>query len=82
MLSAVLYCHNQDICHRDLKPENLLLTSKDDVLKIGDFGFAVVDSSNSVKGTAGSLLYIAPEIIQKKAYGDDLIRNLLDLNVF
>ncbi|GFN17899.1 putative serine/threonine protein kinase [Aspergillus tubingensis] len=41
LLRGVSYLHNHDIAHRDLKPENLLLTEKG-VLKITDFGFAVV----------------------------------------
>ncbi|KAI2952198.1 hypothetical protein CAN33_0016760 [Aspergillus niger] len=41
LLRGVSYLHSHDIAHRDLKPENLLLTERG-VLKITDFGFAVV----------------------------------------
>jgi len=42
ILSAVAYCHSNNICHRDLKPENFLLKKKDDVssIKLIDFGLS------------------------------------------
>lgn len=46
ILSAVSYCHENNIMHRDLKPENLLLDSKfkdiEEVnVKVIDFGTSV-----------------------------------------
>ena len=40
ILSAVVYCHQNNIVHRDLKPENLLFDSdrKNANLKVIDFG--------------------------------------------
>lgn len=48
-----------------------MLKSRDDdlTLKIADFGFAVIDNNNDTKGQAGSLLYMAPEIIHRTTYG-------------
>ncbi|XP_076067724.1 serine/threonine-protein kinase Chk1-like [Oratosquilla oratoria] len=39
LMEGVKYIHSRNIVHRDLKPENLFLTKNDD-LKIGDFGLA------------------------------------------
>lgn len=43
LLSAVAYCHMNRVIHRDLKPENIMMISpKDDTLKIIDFGASTV----------------------------------------
>ncbi len=42
-LQAVNYCHNHNCIHRDVKPENILMT-KDNTVKLCDFGFARVFS--------------------------------------
>lgn len=39
MVSAVDYCHSQEVCHRDIKCENILL-DEENVVKLIDFGFA------------------------------------------
>lgn len=67
LLSAVAYCHMNRVIHRDLKPENIMLVSaKEDNIKIIDFGASVVSKKgewNSMK--VGSVYYIAPEVINK-----------------
>jgi len=64
---AFEYMHSHDFIYRDLKPENLLLDSKGHI-KITDFGFAkyVPEVTYTLCGTPD---YLAPEIIQSKAYG-------------
>lgn len=40
VLSAIAYCHGENVAHRDLKPENILLNAKNnsDIVKVIDFG--------------------------------------------
>lgn len=48
VLSAIVYCHNNNIVHRDLKPENILLESeRSNQLKVIDFGTSRVYNSGS-----------------------------------
>lgn len=68
-LSAALkYLRSHNVCHMDLKPSNLLL-GQQQVLKIGDFGFAQYlsdeDKHNSIRG---SPLYMAPEMLLARKY--------------
>jgi len=58
-----------------LKPENLLLSSdqNDSDLKVGDFGFATLATSNEALVTkCGTPTYVAPEILLGKRYGMDV----------
>ncbi|HLG20307.1 MAG TPA: protein kinase [Bdellovibrionota bacterium] len=62
---ALAYAHGHQIVHRDIKSANLLLT-KDQVVKVGDFGLARVLEGVEMASTraVGSPLYMAPEQIQ------------------
>ena len=68
ILSAVNYCHKSKIIHRDLKPENILISQRNkkgfNTIKIIDFGTAILFSKKDKK-LAGSIYYLAPEIISK-----------------
>ena len=63
--------HNKNMIHRDLKPDNLFL-SENFKIKIGDFGIAKqLNSGNDfTKTQVGTLLYMAPEIINEKPYNN------------
>mmetsp|Transcript_49152 Transcript_49152/g.119111 ORF Transcript_49152/g.119111 Transcript_49152/m.119111 type:complete len:232 (-) Transcript_49152:2429-3124(-) len=71
LFDAMHYCHEHQVAHRDLKPENLLLTSESDDsdIKIADFGFAKkVTKPKSLTTQCGTPGYVAPEILEGKAY--------------
>ena len=73
IICGLEYIHKNSIAHRDLKPENLLL-SKDDILKIIDFGLSNYSSFNFLLGTpCGSPCYASPEMVCGKKYNGFLI---------
>jgi len=66
--SGLAYAHRQGLLHRDIKPGNILVT-KDDVVKLSDFGIARAVSTQTMTMTApgmvmGSVFYISPEQAQ------------------
>ncbi|KAL1548705.1 Serine/threonine-protein kinase Aurora-3 [Salvia divinorum] len=66
LTKALAYCHDKHVIHRDIKPENLLL-DHEGRLKIADFGWSV--QSRSKRHTmCGTLDYLAPEMVEKKAH--------------
>jgi serine/threonine protein kinase len=64
------YLHAKNIIHRDLKSNNIFLYDDNFTVKIGDFGLATVKSrwkdSQPVHQPTGSILWMAPEIINPK----------------
>lgn len=67
--NGLKYLRDNNIIHRDIKPKNILLTDKNRILKICDFGFAKSVINDSLMDTlCGSPLYMAPEIINNKKY--------------
>ena len=71
LLSAVEYLHNKQICHRDIKPENIMFSKENDLtsIKLIDFGLSYQNFNNLLIGDyCGTLLYMAPEEIEKKSY--------------
>lgn len=61
ILQALIYLHRQGILHRDLKPGNVLVDANGQV-KVLDFGVAIREEQT--QGLAGTLHYMAPEIIE------------------
>ena len=68
LMSAIAYCHTNNICHRDLKPENILYTSNSEksLIKVIDFGLSAFSHGDFMKIRVGTAYYIAPEVIKGK----------------
>ncbi|KIM62755.1 hypothetical protein SCLCIDRAFT_1214865 [Scleroderma citrinum Foug A] len=68
LASALAYLHRRRIVHRDLKPDNILLDSQGHV-HITDFNVAIHYSERRMHtSVAGSMAYMAPEILNRKGY--------------
>jgi eukaryotic-like serine/threonine-protein kinase len=66
--NGLAYAHRSGLLHRDIKPANILVT-KDDVVKLSDFGIARAVSKQTMALTKpglimGSVYYISPEQAQ------------------
>ncbi|KAI9136290.1 kinase-like domain-containing protein [Paraphysoderma sedebokerense] len=62
------YLHDRKIVHRDLKPDNVLLDEKGHA-HITDFNIAVhYNEKKPLTAVAGSMAYMAPEVLAKKGY--------------
>lgn len=67
IIFGIDFLHSRSICHRDIKPENLLLDEHNNI-KIADFGFARIASSDPLTTYCGSIYYAAPEIVNGVPY--------------
>ncbi len=66
--SGLAFAHRAGLLHRDIKPANILVT-KDDVVKLSDFGIARAVSQHTMAMTKpglvmGSIYYLSPEQAQ------------------
>ena len=73
ILRAVAYLHSKNIVHRDLKPDNILIPTDEDLsaVKVIDFGLSDA-GPRLIYGECGTLLYAAPEQIQRRYYGKEI----------
>ena len=62
VLQALTYLHRRGVVHRDLKPGNILVV--DGHVYVLDFGLAA--AREAAEGAAGTLSYMAPEVISQK----------------
>nr|CDJ80105.1 Serine threonine protein kinase-related domain containing protein [Haemonchus contortus] len=63
LLEALRFCHSHKCIHRDVKPENILLT-KNDVVKLADFGFArIINPQEMYTDYVATRWYRSPELL-------------------
>ncbi|TFK89132.1 Pkinase-domain-containing protein [Polyporus arcularius HHB13444] len=74
LLLGLNYLHERDIIHRDIKGANMLVDNKGGI-KISDFGISKKVEDNLMTGNRahrpslqGSVFWMAPEVVQQKAY--------------
>jgi cell division cycle 2-like protein len=76
LLTGAKGIHDRSIVHRDIKPENILVVEEEGgevLLKICDFGEAISSSDPPPHNQAGTLLYMAPEVLMRKPNHDALV---------
>jgi len=66
LCSALIYAHQQRVVHCDIKPSNIFYDKKKDAWKLGDFGLAKIIQKSEVRSRSGTLIYMAPEVRDKK----------------
>ena len=68
LLNATNYCHSKQIAHHDIKPSSILFDYKLKP-KLSNFGISIcAQKGELVRTYSGSIPYLAPEILQKKAF--------------
>ncbi|RLN41347.1 hypothetical protein C2845_PM01G20190 [Panicum miliaceum] len=66
LLTAAKRMHASRIVHRDVKPQNVLVGESHGVVKICDFGLAMSTDERPPYQPAGTLWYMAPEMLLEK----------------
>lgn len=65
-LEALAYLHRRGVLHHDVKPSNMLVA--DGRVHLLDFGLSTLTSQPRSDDAFGTLLYLAPEVLNRQAY--------------
>jgi flagellar biosynthesis GTPase FlhF len=70
MTLALKHIHDRKILHRDIKSQNVFLTSKQSIVKLGDFGIAksLAHTHAQARTMIGTPYYLSPEICREAPY--------------
>ena len=84
MVLALEDMHKNNVVYRDLKVDNMLFDENGHIM-FSDFGLAVVleeKDDYTVRGSAGTPGYLAPEILKHEAYGMAVDRYSLGVTLY
>lgn len=75
MVESIAYCHKKSVVHRDVKLENFLVDVDSKTsgisIKLIDFGVSKkIAPGSTLTGLAGTILNMAPEILQNRDYNE------------
>ena len=66
--SALSVCDKHNLVHRDIKPQNIMISSIGDY-KLGGFEIARVLNHTTHATLAGTMSFMAPEVLRREKYG-------------
>ncbi len=82
ILTALEFCHDQNIMHRDIKPANIFISEFGEY-KLGDFGVSrEVERTNATMSQKGTKSYMAPEMVRMEKYGKNVDLYALGLTMY
>ena len=71
VILAIEYLHKMNVIYRDLKPENILI-DEEGHLRLTDFGLVKENNGFQTYTICGTPEFMAPEILQKQGYGEEI----------